>query len=112
MLKLSKTAFILRQMYRLYRDPETNICNLSDLQIHSITGFHRDSIKSAREQLTKLKEITPLAYHTFKVRAFTKLQEKGNKTGWCSSLGMLLPPFAVCNNNCQYFENKKQEVKP
>ena len=51
------------------------------LQIHSITGFHRDSIKSAREQLTKLKEITPLGYHTFKVRAFTKLQESCPETG-------------------------------
>jgi hypothetical protein len=77
LLKLSKTAFILRQMYRLYRDFETNVCNLSDLQIRNITGWDRDCIKSAREQLIKLKEITPCGYHTFKVRPFQQHQTCG-----------------------------------
>jgi len=194
LLRLSKTAFILRQMYRLYRDPETNVCVLSDLQIRSITGWHLLTLKKAREQLIKLKEITPCGYRTFKVKPFQQLEgfvenakptqeppshkmrnqfrnkcessfaenakefrnkcethpitdrltdiqtvdppvnnpvknqdearhcrdcdnyeqehldSKGNYSGFCSSLGMLLPPFAVCNN-CQYFEKKKQEVK-
>ena len=74
LLKLSKTAFILRQMYRLYRDPETNVCNLSDLQIRSITGWDLYAVKRAREQLIKLKEITPCGYHTFKVKPFQQYQ--------------------------------------
>ena len=73
--KMSRTAFILRQMYRAYRNPETNICTLSDLQIHNITGWHRRAIRRARKQLIALGEIIPIGYYSFAVKTFHQYQE-------------------------------------
>lgn len=73
--KLSRTAFIMRQMYRSYRDPKTNLCKLSDPQIRSITGWDRESIQKAREQLIALGEIIPTGYRSYAVKAFHQIQE-------------------------------------
>ncbi len=73
--KMSKTAFIIRQMYRSYRNPENNTCNLSDLQIRNITGWHLRTIQKARQQLIRLGEIIPTGYHSFAVKAFHQYQE-------------------------------------
>ena len=79
--KLSRTAFILRQMYRSYRDIKTNLCILSDLQIHNITGWHRESIQKARKQLINLGEIIPTGYHSFAVKSFHQYKESCTENG-------------------------------
>ncbi|MDD5692261.1 MAG: hypothetical protein PHP10_03685 [Candidatus Omnitrophica bacterium] len=75
--KMSRTTFILRQMYRSYRDPKTNLCTLSDWQIYYITGWHRRAIRKAREHLIKLGEIIPTGYHSFAVKTFHQFNETG-----------------------------------
>src|SRR3989338_1278 len=78
--KLSRTTFIMRQMYRSYRNPETNLCSLSDWQIHHITGWHREAIKKARERLIALGEIIPTGYHSFAVKTFHQYQKTGTES--------------------------------
>jgi hypothetical protein len=75
--KMSSKAFILRQMYRLYRNTETNIVNLPDLTISQITGWDRKTIRLARSKLIELKEIIPQGYHTFKINPFHRLKSCG-----------------------------------
>lgn len=73
--KMSRTAFIIRQIYRNYRNISTNVCELSDLQIRAITGWHLRAIKRAREQLIRLREITPHGYKTHLVSPFHQYEE-------------------------------------
>lgn len=72
---MSRTAFILRQMYRSYRNITTNVCELSDLKIHQITGWHRRAINKARQQLIALGEIIPIGYRTYAVKDFHRYKE-------------------------------------
>jgi hypothetical protein len=72
--RMNRTAYILRQIYRLYRDPKTNLVNLSDYTIKAITGWHRESIIKARHQLIALKEIIPQGYHAFKLSPFHQMK--------------------------------------
>ena len=78
--KMSRTAFIMRQMYRLYRNPETNSCVLSDLQIRNITGWDLHAIRKARQQLIFLQEITPTGYHSFTVKTFHQFEKTLGET--------------------------------
>lgn len=78
--KLSRTAFIMLQMYRSFRDIKTSICKLSDLDIRSITGWDQYAIKKARIQLISLGEISPIGYRLFKVKEFRKFDESIGET--------------------------------
>ncbi len=77
--QMSSKAFILRQMYRSYRNPETNICTLSEYQIQAITGWNRQTIRRAKHQLFSLGEIVPRGSFSFLVKPFH--QFKDQKTG-------------------------------
>ena len=79
---LSKTAFILRYIYRLFRNSKDNICNISDLRIRELTGFDREAIRKARQKLIALNELTPLSYHSYKVKVFNQFRVDGNTANW------------------------------
>lgn len=70
---LSKTAFILRQIYRLYRNSQTNQCNLSDYKIREITSWSRNTIQKAKYELIKKNHIIPNGFHLFTIPLFHKL---------------------------------------
>lgn len=77
---LSKTAFILRQLYRLYRDPATNIVNLPDTTIRKFTGFGRNTIAKAKKELIAHGFLTPIGYHALTVKEFHKFYTGCSKT--------------------------------
>ncbi len=74
--KMSKTAFILRLLYRSYRNPRTNLCDLSDAKIREITGWRRETIQFAREELLKKRLLAPRGYHLFYVPKLSTSRRK------------------------------------
>ncbi len=62
---MSKTAFILRLLYRSYRNPRTNLCDLPDVKVREITGWDLHAVKMARELLLKKRLILPRGYHLY-----------------------------------------------
>ena len=99
--KLSKMAFIMRQMYRSYRNPENNTCSLSDLQIRNITGWDREFIAKARRQLIRLGEIIPTGYHSFAVKPFHQYQESCGENRQLQKTDLTVKPSTSCGENRQ-----------
>lgn len=71
---MPQRAFILRQIYRAHRDPQTSICSLSDYQIERITGWELKSIHAARRFLLKHFHIKMAGYHTFTLNDFKRFK--------------------------------------
>lgn len=77
---LSKSAFILRQLFRVKRDRNSNEVNLSDLEIHEITGFGRNTIARAKAELIKSDDLVQKGYHVYLVPSFKKFSTGCAKT--------------------------------
>ena len=71
---MPRTAFILRMIYRAYRDPQTSICALSDCEIERLTGWSRRPIKNARRYLLAHSHIKSAGYHTYILNDFKRFK--------------------------------------
>ena len=66
--EMSITAFVLRQIYRTFKDHKTNTVNLSEYQISNLTGLNRKTIRKAKKQLVELGEIIQVGHHKYAVK--------------------------------------------
>ena len=69
---LSKPAFIIRQILRVYRNFDTSLSDISDKEIRKITGLNRRTIKTSIDELCQHGYITRFSYHVYFIRPFER----------------------------------------
>ena len=92
---LSKSAFILRLIYRSHSDYKTSLCQLSDRTIERMYGLNRRTIIRAKKALMERCDIEHLKNDIYRVKKFIKHQTGDKNTPSKCKTGDKNTPEAV-----------------
>src|SRR3989338_7760017 len=107
---MSKTAFILRQLYRVKRNPNTNICKLSEYEIQSLTGWDRKTIRTAKHKLISLGEILPQGSRIFLILPFHRYPDKTEEFFPCYKKNQQGKKYPTLGEKFPYQQGKNSSV--